>query len=890
MPSSDRAAPRATYRLQLRPGFGFDEVAGLAPYLRLLGVSHVYLSPILQAAPGSTHGYDVVDHGRVNEELGGPAAHARMCAALGANSLGQVIDIVPNHMSVATHLNRWWWDVLENGPVSRYAGYFDVDWNPVEERMRNKVLLPVLGDRYGRLVEAGALRVEREGAEFRVRVYDKVMPVALGSLREPLDRVATRTGSDALAFLVDAIGGLPEPHLTDGESMLRRHRDKAVISRMLARLFDEDPDVARAVDEVIAELNADPDGLDALLEQQNYRLAFWRAARHDLDYRRFFDINTLAGLRMRDERVFRDTHALAIAWVQEGVIDGLRVDHPDGLSDPEGYFRRLRQAAPRAWIVAEKILEHDEALPETWPVDGTTGYEFANRVTGLFVDPQGEAAITEVWASFVEDPPRDLTALVRKKKRLVVRESFSADLSRLVNLLVQVCERHRRYRDFTRPELREALEELLVCLPVYRTYVRAGEPATERDVLTIHRTIEAAREERPTIDADLLSFLRNILCGWQQGELEQELVVRMQQLSGAVMAKGFEDTALYCHLRFVALNEVGGDPGRFGESPAEFHAWCQRNQTRWPTTMLATSTHDTKRSEDVRARLALLSEDPAGWGRAVGGFSELAARHRQGAWPDRAAEYLLWQTVVGAWPITPERLASYLEKAAREAKLRTSWTNPDAEYEAALRAFAVAAVSDPEVVAAVEAYVAGLRAPGQATSLSALAIKLTAPGVPDIYQGNEVWDLSLVDPDNRRPVDFEARQRLARDLATMSVDEVMARADEGAPKMWLLWRALRLRASHPGWFDATAGYAPLEATGEHAARAVAFSRAGRVITCAPRLRLSIARDGWRDTALPLPPGTWRDVLTEERHVGGAAVPLERLVARFPVALLAREDA
>lgn len=907
MPSSDRLAPRATYRLQLRPGFGFDEVAGLAPYLRQMGISHAYLSPLLQAAPGSTHGYDVVDHGRVNEELGGPAAHARMCAALGASAVGQVIDVVPNHMSVSTHLNRWWWDVLENGPVSRFAGYFDVDWNPVEERMRNKVLLPILGDRYGRLLEAGALRVVREGAEFTVRVYDKVMPVALTALQEPLSRVATRTGSDPLAFLVDAIAGLPEPHQTDGESALRRHRDKAVIAALLARLFQEDAEVARAVDDVIAALNADPDQLDALLEQQNYRLAFWRAARHDLDYRRFFDINTLVGLRMGDERVFKDTHALLLSWVQEGVVDGLRIDHPDGLRDPEAYFRRLRQAAPRAWIVAEKILGHDEALPDTWPIDGTTGYEFANRVTGLFVDPAGEPGMTEAWAEFVGDVPRDLTALVRRKKRLVIRELFSADLSRLATLLVQVCERHRRYRDYTRPELREALEEVLTCLPIYRTYVRPGEPASERDVALIHRTIEAAREERPSIDPDLLSFLRNVLCGWIQGDLEQELVLRAQQLSGAVMAKGFEDTALYCHHRLVALNEVGGDPDRFGESPAELHAWCQRVQQRWPTTMLGTSTHDTKRSEDVRARLALLSEDPAGWAAAVHGFSRLAARHRQGEWPDRGAEYLLWQSVVGAWPITGDRAAAYMEKAAREAKLRTSWTNPDTDYEGALRAFTLAALEDPEVTAAVERFVADLTRPGRETSLSMLAIKLTAPGVPDIYQGTEVWDLSLVDPDNRRPVDFDALRRLAYDLSSLGVDEVMARFDAppladaaplavgregpaGAPKMWLLTRVLALRARRPEWFDAQAGYVPLEATGARAGCVFAFSRAGRVITCAPRLRRRLAREGWDDTALPLPEGAWRDVLSEAHHPGGEAVPLRELVGRFPVAVLAREDA
>lgn len=888
--TGERVVPRATYRLQLRPGFGFDQAAALASYLEALGVSHAYLSPILQAAPGSTHGYDVVDHGRVNEELGGPAAHARMCAAFGASGLGQVIDIVPNHMSVATHLNRWWWDVLENGPVSRYAGYFDVDWAGGEERMRDKVLLPILGDRYGRLLDSGAVNVHREGGEFTVHVYDKLVPLALHSLAEPLGRAATRGGSDALGFLVDAIGGLPLKHLTDGESMQRRHRDKAVISAMLARLFEEQPEVTRVVDEIVAEINADPEKLDALLEQQNYRLAFWRAARHDLDYRRFFDINTLAGLRMGEERVFKDTHALVISWVQEGVIDGLRVDHPDGLRDPEGYLRRLRQAAPRAYIVVEKILAHDEPLPETWPIDGTTGYEFANRVTGLFVDPEGEPPFTETWVAFVGDAaPRDLETLVRRKKRLVLRELFASDLGRLVNVLVQVCDRHRRYRDYTRVEMREALEELLACLPVYRTYVRSGEPASERDVATVHRAVEAAREERPSLDPDLLSFIRNILCGWIQGDLEQDLVLRLQQLSGAVMAKGYEDTALYCHHRFVGLNEVGGDPGRFGETPAEFHAWCQRIQTRWPATMLATSTHDTKRSEDVRARLAVLSEVPARWDAAVRRWSELARRHRQGRWPDRGMEYLLWQTLVGAWPIDAERLAAYAEKAAREAKVYTSWTTPDAEYEAALRAFAQGIASDPEVVAQVEAFVAPLRVPAWCTSLSVTAIKLTAPGVPDIYQGNEVWDLSLTDPDNRRPIDFERLARLAREVAGSSVDEVMARLEEGAPKLWLTQRALGLRRRHPAWFNGGGAYAPVEATGARAGRVVAFTRAGSVLTVAPRLHVAIARDGWGDTALPLPPGPWRDVLTGERHEGGGAVRLEALLARFPVALLSREE-
>jgi len=886
---TDRVVPRATYRLQLRPGFGFDEVAAVGPYLAALGASHVYLSPPLQAAPGSTHGYDVVDHGRVNEELGGAERHARMCLELGRAGLGQVVDVVPNHMSVATHENRWWWDVLENGPASRYAGHFDVDWNPTEQRIRNKVLLPILGERYGAMLEKGEVTPARDGAarggaSFVVRVHDKKIPLSLPSLVEPFGRAAARTGSDELAFLADALSALPDPKGIDAETAQRRDRDKAVIAQHLGRLFEDAPEVGQAVDAELAAIHADPERLDALLEQQNYRLAYWRAARHDLDYRRFFDVNTLAGLRMGEERVFQDTHGLVLAWARDGVVDGLRIDHPDGLRDPEGYLRRLRQASPRAWIVVEKILEHDESLPESWPCDGTTGYDFAVRATGLQVDPAGEGPLTDAWATFVGgDVPREWEKLVRRKKRLVLRELFSADVSRLVAVLVEICERDRRYRDYTRQEMREPLEELLACLPVYRTYVRAGEPASERDVKVIDFAIAAAKEERPQLDDGLLQFIRALLCGHGAGELEQKLCSRFQQLSGAVMAKGCEDTAFYCHHRLVALNEVGGDPSRVGEPPAALHAWLAQVQVRWPGTTLALSTHDTKRSADVRARLALLSECAPEWLEAARRWSAAAEPHRAGKWPDKGTEYLLWQTLVGAWPLPLERLGPYLEKAVREAKLHTSWTTNDPEYEAAVQAFAKGVLGDADLMADVGRFVEELLAPGRTAALATQALQLCAPGVPDLYQGTEVWDLSLTDPDNRRAVDYDARRALLADLESASVEEALSRADEGAPKLWLISRVLRLRRQRPEWFGAEATYAPLDATDD---RCFAFTRAARVACVLPRRCLSLARQGWGDATLALPNGAWTNVLTGERIEGGR-VKLEKLLARFPVAVLAK---
>ena len=874
--------PRATYRVQLTARFGFDDAAAIADYLADLGVSHLYCSPYLQAAAGSTHGYDVVDHRRVNAELGGPAGHDRMVPALRRHGLGQVLDIVPNHMAISRE-NPWWWDVLENGPCSRYAPYFDVEWDPPEAKLRDRVLLPVLGDHYGRVLEAGELRFVYDAGVFTIHYHDHVFPVAPESLDRILAVAAERAHSDDLAFLADALTRLPLSTDTDRPSVHRRHRDKEVLRRRLARLAEEQPEVAAAVVDVVAMVNSDADVLDVLLQRQNYRLAFWRTAERDLGYRRFFDINTLAALRTEDERVFAAIHERVLAWVTEGLVDGFRVDHPDGLGDPEEYFRRLHAACPGAWIVAEKILEPGEALPESWPIAGTTGYDFLNRVGGLFVDPAGEAPLTALYAEFTGEST-DWPAVAHQKKHQLLREGLGSDVNRLTALFLEVCERHRRHRDYTRHDLHEALREMIAGFPVYRTYVEAGAGrVAEADVRAVTEAVGRAKRNRADLDSDLFDFLRDLLLLRVRGDLEAELVMRFQQVTGPAMAKGVEDTASYTFNRLVALNEVGGDPGRFGVSVEEFHRACAETRERWPTTMLATSTHDTKRSEDVRLRIALLSEIPERWSQAVRRWSTLNERYRRDGMPDRNTEYLFYQTLVGAWPIEPDRATAYMEKAAREAKVHTSWTSPSADWEAALREFVEGALADAMFREEFEAFLAPLVEPGRAASLAQTLLKLTAPGVPDLYQGSELWTESLVDPDNRRPVDYARRRELLRACGDATPEQVRARADEGLPKLWLIRRALDLRRRLPEAFGAKADYAPLAARGARAGHVVAFARGGRVVTAAPRLLLGLGGD-WGDTILELPPGTWRSELTGEELAGGE-VTVAALTARFPVALL-----
>ena len=888
--------PASTYRLQLHKGFTFDDAGAIADYLRVLGVSHVYSSPYLQAAPESMHGYDVVDHTRVNQELGGEDAHGRFCARLGEAKLGQVLDIVPNHMSLGRE-NRFWWDVLENGESSRYASFFDIDWQPYEERLRNKVLVPVLGDQYGRVLESGEIKILRQENRFLVEVPGQMLPVSPQSLQVILGRAAEKAKSDTLNFLAASYGRLPAPEYADRRVILARHRDTKVLHGLLSRLCAEENAICLAIDEALSELNADTNAMDDFLNQQNYRLAYWKTADQQLGYRRFFDVNTLIGLRMEREHVFEETHSLILDWLHRGVLDGVRIDHPDGLRDPLQYFRRLREHAPEAWIVGEKILEPGEFLRDSWPIEGTSGYDFLNVVLNLLVDPEGMRALNTIYEDFTGEPVV-FPAIAHDKKINVMQEALGSDVNRLTSLLVEICEANRDQRDYTRAEMRRAVREVASCFAIYRTYVEpTRDEITNEDREYITQAIECAKANRPDIGAGLFDFLREILTLEVKGRQQSELLMRFQQFTPPVMAKGVEDTAFYCYNRLVAMSEVGGDPGSDGISVQQFHTYNERMLATHPYTMVTLSTHDTKRSDDVRARLAVLSEVPGEFGEMLNRWSqhnnELRAELFHGEsvhGPDRNTEYLLYQTLIGAWPISEERVQAYMLKAVREAKQQTSWTTNNAEFEDGLHRFIEAILKDAWFTAEMDRFVATIREAGRVNSLAQTLLKHTAPGVPDLYQGSEVWDFSLVDPDNRRPVDYTLRAKLLEEIRALTpakaAAEAMRRAEEGLPKLWTIHRALSLRAEQRDSFGAGAPYVPLRFEGEHSGHGVGFLRGEAVATVVPRLVQAIA-GSWGDTAVLLPKRRWTNRLTGTQ-LGGGRINLDELFRDFPVALLVAE--
>jgi len=789
VPAPGRPVPVSTYRVQLTPDFGFDDAAAVVPYLADLGVTHLYCSPYLQAAPGSAHGYDIVDHGALNAELGGQAAFDRMAAACREAGLGVVLDVVPNHMAVSEpeSQNAAWWALLRDGRDSPYASWFDVDWDSPDNP--GKVLVPVLGGSLGDSVD------ELELLPDRIRYYDHEVPVSPGTLVE----------GDVLATLA----------------------------------------------------------------RQHYRLCSWRVASEELDYRRFFDVTTLAGVRVEDPDVFRATHQLVLQQVRDGVLDGLRIDHPDGLADPRGYLQMLAEQTGHGWVVVEKILEPGEQLPPEWLCAGTTGYDALNRVLGLFVDPAGEQPLTDLWISETGDRST-YEQVVDQTKHLVLSEVLSAEVNRLTELALAVCRTDPRLRDTTRRPLREALVEVLAAFGVYRAYLGPQGPADDVAREHVRAAVDAATAQLPRRAAEIALVGRLALAEGPGGEAAQEFVVRFQQTCGPVMAKGVEDTAFYRYLRLAALNEVGGDPGRFGVPVQEFHEACAAAQRDWPLSQTVLSTHDTKRSEDVRARLVLLAQVPTEWGEQLVRWTALAARHRSPAGPDRATELLVWQSLLGAWPISADRAVAYVEKATREAKAQTSWVDPVPEFDEAVASFVRAVLADPEICAQVEAFAQRLRPAWETTLLSQKLVQLTMPGVADTYQGSELPDLSLVDPDNRRPVDWDARRAGLADL------------DAAPPKLRVTATVLRLRREHPEWFLADGTYAPLDA-GE---RAVGFVRSGQVVVVAPTRALRVEREGWGDDAVTLPDGTWRDALSGRTHHG--TVPLSDLLT--PVALLVKDGA
>jgi (1->4)-alpha-D-glucan 1-alpha-D-glucosylmutase len=814
-------APRCTYRLQLSKDFTFEAAASRARYLASLGVSHVYSSPLLQAAAGSGHGYDVVDPHRINAELGGERGFRRFVGVLAEHGLKLLMDVVPNHMATAGRTNPWWWDLLLNGQSSPYAGYFDIDWDPQMSHLKGKVLLGVLADRYGNELEAGRLALDYDGDELVVRYNDQEFPIS----RDSLD-----------GQQVDAVRG-------------------------------------------------DVDALDALLQRQHYRLAYWRTAQEELNYRRFFTVDSLIGLRVELEQVLRDSHRLVFELLARGDVDGLRVDHVDGLLNPQAYLSTLRAAAPNAYLVVEKVLEDGERLPLEFPVQGTTGYDFIGRVDGLFVDSRNEEPMTALYHAFSGES-LTFAEVVRACKQEIMVSELAPDLERLTSLLVEICERYRGERDRTRRELQEAIREVAAELRVYRTYAGPRSVGDE-DRRRVVAAVEEAGHRRSDLDPGLLRFIGELLLIGHDGHLEREFAARFQQFTPAVMAKGVEDTAFYRYNRLVSMNEVGADPARFGRPVEEFHASCARIATEWPATMLTLSTHDTKRTADVRARLDLLSEIPLEWGKAVERWADHNQRYRSQGYPDRNIEYLMYQTLVGAWPIEVSRLSGFLRKAARESKEHTTWLNPDAGYEDALAQFASQVIADPEFVSDLEAFLGGhhIVALGRAVSLAQVTLLLTCPGVPDLYQGTEVWDLSLVDPDNRRQVDYDRRESLLSDVRDMGPVQAMARSDDGTPKLWLIARLLDERRRRPEVFESTS-YAPLTAVGAKAPHVVSFVR-DRLVVIVPRLLIGLAGD-WAGTTLELPRGRWKNVLAGDEHDGVAAIDLDALLQAFPVAVLARD--
>ena len=801
VPAAGRPVPVSTYRVQLRPpaadhpGFGFADAAEVVPYLADLGVTHLYCSPYLQAAPGSAHGYDVVDHSRLNDELGGERAFQTMVAACREHGLGIVLDVVPNHMAVSEpeSQNAQWWSLLREGRDSPYADWFDVDWESADNP--GQVLVPVLGAPLGEVLD------ELELLEDRIRYYDHEVPIAPG----------TRVEGDLLATL----------------------------------------------------------------ERQHYRLCSWRVAGEELDYRRFFDVTTLTGVRVEVPAVFDETHRIPVEQVRNGVLDGLRIDHPDGLADPGGYLDRLAEATGGSWVVVEKILEPGEQLPDDWATAGTTGYDVLNDVLGVFVDPAGEQPLTALWASMTgSDASYD--KVVAGTKRLVLSEVLSAEVNRLTELGLRVCRQDPVLRDTTRRALRESLVEVLASFGVYRAYLPPAGPADEQARAHVEHAVAAARASLPRRAGTIEVVGRLALAQGPGGPAAEEFVTRFQQTCGPVMAKGVEDTAFYRYLRLSALNEVGGDPGRFGLPVAAFHEANALRQSAWPTAMTTLSTHDTKRSEDVRARLVLLAQCPREWADAVTTWQALAHDHRSPAGPDPVTEQLVWQTLVGAWPLSADRAVAYVEKATREAKARTSWTDPVPEFDEAVAGFVRGVLGDERLRSRIAAFVATLARSWRTTALAQKAVQLTVPGVADTYQGSELWDLSLVDPDNRRPVDYDARRRM---LALDGVPEV---DDSGAAKLHVVSRLLRLRRDRSELFLAGSSYTPLDAGG----RAVGFVRGGQVVTVAPTRALLVERHGWGDDAVELPAGRWTDVLTGAERDGGS-VRLADLLADFPVAVLLR---
>ncbi|MGB8341451.1 MAG: malto-oligosyltrehalose synthase [Chthoniobacterales bacterium] len=956
--------PSSTYRLQFNRDFTFSQARGLVPYLDALGISDCYASPYFQARPDSLHGYDITDHNKLNAAIGSREDYDAWVAELHAHEMGQVLDFVPNHMGVGEPQNLWWSDVLENGPSSAYAGYFDIDWQPLKSDLRDKVLIPILGDQYGRVLERGELKVHYESGRFFLCYFEHEFPIAPGTYRHvleiALDQLREHKAEDFYAELqsiLTALEYLPRRTERDPERIAERTREKEIIKRRLERRCQEAPLVEQAIEEALAIINGTPgdprsfDALDALLSDQAYRLAFWRVAAEEINYRRFFDVNDLAAIRVEVPEVFDEAHRLLFELVAAGAVTGLRIDHPDGLYLPDEYFEKLQRRAAEAlegrasgrpedvetslsetrqsadggfaeraiYLVVEKILSGNEQLRSDWPVHGTTGYDFTNDAIGVLVDASAERAVTTAFHKFIGHN-LNFGHLVYAKKRLVMRLSLANDVNVLGAMFDRLSEKNRWYRDFTLDALTLAVRETIACFPVYRTYLAPDRPISDADRTVIERAVASAKRRNPALEESVFNFLRDILLFRFPENLNDEgraehvnFVLKFQQTTGPIMAKGLEDTAFYIYNRLAALNEVGGEPQRFGMRVEDFHRRNAERLEHWPSTLVATSTHDTKRSEDVRARMAVISEMPEKWRHSLGRWRTLNRRWRQrieeNEAPDGNEEYLLYQTLLGTWPLEPfhelsgearaeyvARIQQYMAKAMKEAKLNTSWVQPNESWDSAVAGF-VAHILDPAPKNRfLESFIPlaeEVARAGAINSLSQTLLKLAAPGVPDIYQGNEIWDFSLVDPDNRRPVDYERRERMLESLGEVTPEELLGNWRDGRIKLFLTQRLLRFRRANPELFQC-GSYRSLALTGEFADCCIAFARQAEgksIVVLAPRLSSRVGfppiGDAWRDTQVQLPED-FRDgseLFTGDKVAADGALRLAQAFAQLPFAML-----
>ena len=986
----DRKIPVATYRLQFNHQFKFSDALSVISYLHELGISDSYASPYFKAKRGSLHGYDIIDHNQFNPEIGTPEEYDAFVEGLKRHGMGQILDIVPNHMSIAEDENVWWRDVLENGPSSIYADYFDIDWKPIKDELENKVLLPVLGDQYGRVLENQELTLAFEEGGFFIHYYDRKFPVAPISFRKileyHLDELKKKISHDhshlqELLSIITALGHLPPRTEKDRERIMERRREKEIIKKRLLDLYNKSGEIQSFIEKNVKIFNGNRDEprsfdlLDDLLNDQAYRLSHWRVATEEINYRRFFDINELGAIRMEVPHVFEETHRLIFQLIKEGKVTGLRVDHPDGLYHPAEYFHRLQREcfiqfclretemeeeailkekmgqlydetvsqSPSSslrmpfYIVGEKILTKSERMPEDWPIFSTTGYVFLNAVNGILIQMANDKALVDIYRRFIKSRI-DYHDLIYEKKKLIMQTSMPSEINMLGVILNRISEKDRHTRDFTLNNLITAIIEVIANFPVYRTYVTSA-GVNERDQRYIEQAVSRAKRKNPALSATVFDFLEKVLLLQYPEHFETsgkrewlDFVMRFQQITSPVMAKGVEDTAFYVYNRFVSLNEVGGNPEKFGTSLETFHGMNIERTKFWPYAMITTSTHDAKRGEDVRARLNVLSEIPEEWRERLIRWSRINKRMKtavDGQWvPDRNEEYLFYQTLVGTWPLHPmddeddkgfkKRIRDYMLKAVREAKVNTSWVNPNLLYEENLLKFMDAVLSRSQntlFLRDLETFQTRFSYYGMVNSLSQTLLKITSPGIPDFYQGTELWDFSLVDPDNRRPVNFEERkERLAAlkkriEAAGLNLSglarDLLQQWKDGTIKLYVIYKALNYRRENPLLFMES-HYIPLAGEGDKMDHLCAFARQKEdkiVLIIVPRFltplikgidKAPLGEEVWGESRLVLPEeivgNHFRNLFTGEtidrvEQSGKGGIPLAEVFAHFPVAML-----